>query len=95
MGAQLASTRPLQPAGNTSTKLPILRLVIPPVQTVTLTGVDVDEIAELVEALQEDDGLGILEAMCHATEMLDELDAYAAAWDSMTFLAGNRAAIAF
>ena len=95
MSAQLAMTRPLQPAGNRATKRPMLRLLIPPVRPAIATDVPADEITELAEALREDDGLGILEAMCHSVEMLDDLDVYAAAWDSMAFLAGNRAAILF
>ncbi len=95
MSAQLTIIRPLQPASNTSTKRPILRLVIPQVETGTLTGVDADEIAELAEALRDDDGLGMLEAICQAADMLDDLDTYSAGWNSMAFLAGNRDAMPF
>lgn len=86
MSAQLALA--LQPQPAVALARPLLRLVVTPV-AVTLPQAYDDGIAELVAALREDYGLGPLEALCHAADMLDELDAYCAGWDSMAFVAGN------
>ncbi len=55
-----------------------------------------DEITELAHDLMADEpGMLLLEATTQAVFLLDELDGYAAGWDSFAFLAGNDAALPF
>lgn len=91
MSAQLALAFQPQPA-DAALARPPLRLVVTPVHVILPITYD-DGLSELAVALGEDDNLGPLEALCHAAEMLDDLDAYAAAWDSIAFVAGNRTAM--
>ena len=91
MSAQLALALQPQPA-DAALAWPPLRLVVTPAHATFPTAYD-DGISELVIALREDDGLGPLEALHHVAALLDELDAYAAGWDSMAFVAGNRTAM--
>ena len=67
---------------------PLLRLIVSPIHDPLSDPFD-DGMADLVAALREDEGLAPLEALCHAADMLDELEAYAAGWDSMAFVARN------
>ncbi len=91
MSAQLALALQPQPANPTGARPP-LRLVVTPGHATLPITYD-DGISELVIALRDDNGLSPLEALCHAADMLDDLDAYAAVWDSMAFVAGNRTAM--
>lgn len=45
------------------------------------------------DLLLDEPSMKVFEARSHATELLDELDAYAASWDCWAFLAGNDAAL--
>jgi hypothetical protein len=55
-----------------------------------------DEITELAHDLMADEpGMQLFEATTQAVYMLDELDGYAAAWDSLAFCAGNHNAMQF
>ena len=55
-----------------------------------------DEITELAHDLMADEpGMLLFEATTQAAYMLDELDGYAAAWDSRAFYAGNDHAMPF
>jgi hypothetical protein len=57
---------------------------------------DHDEITELAHDLMADEpGMQLFEATTQAVSMLDELDGYAAAWDSLAFCAGNDDAMQF
>ena len=94
MTAQPAAARTLPSTTIIPARHPLLRLVVWPAVATSNSTCD-DEITELAATLCEDDGLGMLEAVCQAADMLDELDVYAAGWDSMAFLSGNRAAMAF
>jgi hypothetical protein len=49
-----------------------------------------DEITDLALDLMHDEPcMQLIEARCHAVEMLDELAIYAAAWDHLACSAGN------
>lgn len=52
-----------------------------------------DDLADLAHDLMLDEpSMGSFEAHTHAAELVDELEAYAASWDSWACAAGNAAA---